>query len=261
MKGIVCISGNDPSGGSGIAADIRASSYIGVPCFPVISIITSQTNDDVLDVSPAPSLSQQLRAALDLNPASIKIGLLHAPDTIRIVAHELKVLEEKSIILDTVFASSSGHSLVTEDFISTFIDTMIPLTTILTPNIPEAEALTGRDIHTQVDVEEACRQLHAMGASNILIKGGHLEGAEAMDTLFDGTMFHTFSGKRIPGKFRGTGCSYSTLIASLIGQGYDVKEAVAGAKEHLQAAIEQAACSSQADHHMLFLGGSKGGGE
>ena len=94
-----------------------------------------------------------------------------------------------------------------------------------------------------------------MGASNVLMKGGHLEGAEATDTLFDGTMFHNFSGKRIPGKFRGTGCSYSTLIASLLGQGAGVKEAVAGAKEHLQAAIEHASDPTNLDiHHMLFLG-------
>ncbi len=261
MKGIICISGMDPSGGSGIAADIRASSYIGVPCFPVISSIASQTNDDVLDIQPAPSLSRQLRAALASDPAAIKIGLLHAPDTIRIVAHELKKMKGKPIVLDTVFASSSGHSLVTEDLISTFIDTMIPLATILTPNIPEAEALTGLDIHTQDDVEEACRQLHTMGASNIIMKGGHLEGAEALDTLFDGTLFYTFSGKRISGKFRGTGCSYSTLITSLMGQGTNVKEAVAGAKERLQAAIERAAGSGQSAHHMLFLGGVKGGSQ
>ena len=195
-----------------------------------------------------------------MGPGAIKIGLLHSRKVIEAVVQSFQGMPAIPIVVDPVLVSSSSSSLIKEDFISTFKELMIPISTLLTPNIPEAEALTGLEIYTLDDVEEVCRQLHIMGASNILLKGGHLEGEEAVDILFDGNDFHKYPGKRISGSFRGTGCSYSTLIACYLGRGLGIQNAIEEAKDRLQMSIEHAVRMGLEGPNTLFLGGSKGGG-
>ena len=264
MAGIICISGNDPSGGSGIAVDIRASSSIGTHCFPVISSIASQTHDGVLNIEPVPpnAILSQIKAALTMGPGAMKIGLLHSHEVVGAVVESLKGMPDIPIVVDPVLSSSSAFSLVKEDLLPAFKGSVIPISTLLTPNIPEAETLTGSKIQDQHDIEEACWKLNIMGADHVLLKGGHLEGEEVIDTLFDGNEFHRYPGKRVPGSFRGTGCSYSTLIACYLSRGLGVKAAIAEARAQLQLAIVQAAERGQSMEgpHILFLGLSKGGG-
>ena len=263
MPGIVCISGSDPSGGSGIAADIRASSSIGIHCYPVISSITSQTHDGVMDIEPvSPNIIRsQMKAALAMGPGAIKIGLLHSTEVMDAVIQSLEGMPDISIVVDPVFGSSSDFSLIKEDLIPAFKRSIIPISTILTPNIPEAEALTGMNIRTYEDIQEACDRLYTMGASNVLVKGGHMKDEEVIATLFDGTEYHYISGNRVPGSFRGTGCSYSTLIACNLAKGFKAKFSIAMARNSLQIAIERfkSAENNGEEHHILFLGEPKAG--
>ncbi len=275
MSGIMCISGNDPSGGSGIAADIRASSSIGTHCHPVISSITSQTHEDVMGIESVSSniLRSQIKAALAMDPGAIKIGLLHTTRVMDVVIQSIGESPGIPVVVDPVFASSSTFPLVEDGLIPAFKALMIPISTIITPNIPEAEALTGLNIRTHEDIQEACNLLYAMGASNVLVKGGHMKDEEVIDTLFDGTEFHYFSGRRIPGSFRGTGCAYSTLIACNLARGFKAKFSIAMARNVLQTAMEDIAgndgnsvhepennAKNVEKHHILFLGGPEGGG-
>lgn len=256
MSGIVCISGIDSSGGAGISADIRVCTYMGIHCYPVITTITTQTHDRVVDVEPVPGemIVSQLRAAMDFqNPGAIKIGLMNSPASIECVA---RILNEISIpiLVDPVLGSSSGQELVTHDFASAFKKTMIPISTLLTPNIPEAEKLTGIKIEGDEEIKKACQLLHDIGAKYVLVKGGHRPGDVVVDTLFDGRDFRMFTGQRISGEFRGTGCAYSTLIACYLASGSGMVDAVSNAKIEIQKAISAAAFSGTGDNLILFGG-------
>lgn len=263
MSGIICISGLDSSGGAGISADIRACAYMGIHCYPVLTTITTQTHDRVVDLEPVSGnmISSQLRTAMDLqDPGAIKIGLLNSPKNIESVA---SILNETSIpiVIDPVLGSSSGQELVTHDFADAFKKTMIPLSTLLTPNIPEAEILTGIRIEGDEDIKKACQALHDMGAKHVLIKGGHGSGNAVMDFLYDGQDFKLFMARRIPGEFRGTGCAYSTLIACHLALGHEVPDAVSAAMDEMQKAISLANQSGREGHLILFDGQRHGGQE
>jgi hydroxymethylpyrimidine kinase/phosphomethylpyrimidine kinase/thiamine-phosphate diphosphorylase len=185
----------------------------------------------------------QLDAVLSDIPIDvIKTGMLHTPAMISALAERLG--ERKVIIpmvVDPVMVAKGGGALLECEAVQVFSDQLLPLAYLLTPNVPEAERLLERSIQTESDMERAAVDLHAMGAANVLIKGGHLTGQLSTDILFDGVRCHAFSSERIfTGNTHGTGCSYASAIAALLAQGEPLLTAVERSKQFINSAIRTA---------------------
>ena len=169
----------------------------------------------------------------------IKTGMLHTPAIISALAENLS--ERKTIfplVIDPVMIAKGGASLMDRDAIHVFSQQLLPQAYLLTPNIPEAERLVGRPIRSETEMAEAARELHRMGAANVLIKGGHLTGQQSNDVLFDGSEFHHFSAERMfTSHTHGTGCSYASAIAAFLAQGHPLRMAVERGKDFITAAI------------------------
>ena len=243
MKKILTIAGSDCSGGAGIQADLKTFSAHGLFGMSVIvSVVAENTSRviDIQDVTPD-MIEKQIDAVYeDIDVDAVKIGMLSTPDCMRAVAGKLVQYDEKRSVIDPVMVAKNGCPLMSPGAISTLIDTVIPLAFLLTPNIPEAEIIAGMEIKTQLDMEESARRIHKMRCNAVLVKGGHSTG-EATDLLFDGKSFHTFTSERIATKnTHGTGCTYSSAIASNIALGFSLEEAVARAKAYVTTAIRHA---------------------
>ena len=166
--------------------------------------------------------------------------MLSGSEQMRAVAEKLRQYRPRGIVLDPVMVAKGGSALMHPDALQTMKEEMLPLAEVLTPNLPEAEALTGKKIETLEDRRRASVEIHRMGVKNVLIKGGHLSG-EAEDLLYDGTEYYTFTHKRIETKnTHGTGCTLSSAIAADLALGMEVPEAVRAAKEYVTRAIEHA---------------------
>lgn len=232
------IAGSDSGGGAGIQADLKAFSAMGVYGASVITAITAQNTQAVTAVHAVPVdiVGAQIKAVLDdLDVDAIKIGMLFSPELIQTVADGL-VGFDGPVILDPVMIAKSGDALLQEEAISALSEILIPRADLVTPNLPEAERLTGMD--AGADPGLAAQALAGMGAKAVLIKGGHGKGPMCRDTLFLDGHAHSFEGRRIPTKnTHGTGCTYSSAIAAGLAKGLDLHEAVLEAHEYLYGAI------------------------
>lgn len=241
MKNVLTIAGSDSSGGAGIQADLKTFAAHGVFGMSVITAVTAQNTQGVLavqDITPDIIAKQMDAIFSDIEVAAVKIGMVSQIETITTIAAKLKEWGAKTIVADTVMVSKSGYHLLNPAAEATLVRELLPLTTVVTPNIPEAEVITGRTISTLADMEEAARAIFAMGPRNVLIKGGHLEG-DSTDILFDGDRFVHFNSRRIATRHtHGTGCTLSSAIAANLGRGLPVATAVAAAKEYITLAIE-----------------------
>ncbi len=171
----------------------------------------------------------------------VKIGMLNSAEVIASVVDKLTEFNLKIVVLDPVMVAKGGTSLMDRDAVGVLRSTLLPLTYLLTPNIPEAERLTGTVIRNEEDMAVAAKLLHGMGAKNILIKGGHLMDGESVDLLYDGSAFIRFAVPRLLSKnTHGTGCTFATAIATYLAQGEPLPEAVKRAKEFITAAIKSA---------------------
>src|SRR5262249_21594350 len=186
----------------------------------------------VAEVAPD-FVAKQLDAVLTEIPAdATKTGMLLTAGVIDVVAQKVKQHAIRNLIVDPVMISTSGAPLIKPDAITVFRRALLPLAFLMTPNVDEAKVLTGETVRTAVDMERAARQIHSMGARNVLIKGGHLEDAEAADILFDGREFSYFRSQRIATLHtHGTGCVLSASIAAYVALGKSLKEAVGLGKE------------------------------
>ncbi|WP_371375986.1 bifunctional hydroxymethylpyrimidine kinase/phosphomethylpyrimidine kinase [Sporomusa aerivorans] len=243
MKNVLTIAGSDSSGGAGIQADLKAFAAHGVFGMSVITAVTAQNTQGVFavqDITPE-VIAKQIEAIFeDIDVAAVKIGMVSQIETAVTIAEGLKKYNAKKIVVDPVMVSKSGFHLLNPAAEATLVRELLPLATILTPNIPEAEVITGRTIVTLSDMEDAARDILALGCKNVLMKGGHLEG-DSTDILFDGDNFTYFPSPRIATKnTHGTGCTLSSAIAASLGRGMSVAEAVAAAKEYITVAIEHA---------------------
>ena len=241
MKNVLTIAASDSSGGAGIQADIKTFSAHGVFGMSVITAVTAQNTQGVFavqDITPE-IIAKQIDAVYeDIDVAAVKIGMVSQIDTITTIADRLKQHGARNIVADPVMVSKSGFHLLNPDAEATLMRELLPLADIVTPNIPEAEVITGRTIATLEDMEAAARQIFALGPRHVLMKGGHLPG-DSTDILFDGERFVYFKSPRIVTKnTHGTGCTLSSAIAANLGQGLSVAEAVAAAKEYITIAIE-----------------------
>ncbi|MFY4774441.1 bifunctional hydroxymethylpyrimidine kinase/phosphomethylpyrimidine kinase [Metabacillus sp. RGM 3146] len=237
------IAGSDSGGGAGIQADLKTFQELRVYGMSAITAVTAQNTLGVHGVYPLPAeaLEQQLKAVgVDLKPDAVKTGMLFNTEMILSAAKMLKEYQWSNLVIDPVMIAKGGSPLLKEEAMEALKTELIPLAKIITPNIPEAEALTGEKITNISDREKACLALHEMGADHIIIKGGHSEEQEeAIDVLYDGKEFSHFSSKRIATKHtHGTGCTFSAAICAELAKGKSVMEAVQTAKQYIQAAIE-----------------------
>jgi hydroxymethylpyrimidine/phosphomethylpyrimidine kinase len=234
------IAGSDPSGGAGIHADLKTFHQFGVYGEAVITLITVQNTVRVSQVKVLePELvAAQIAAVIeDIPPQAAKTGALGSADMVENVALAAARFTFP-LVVDPVMISKHGLPLIDQSAISSLRLLLLPRAALLTPNIPEAEALTGASIRTVDDMRCAAQRLHFMGPRAVLIKGGHLEAADSIDVLFDGTAFHEFPAERVATQHtHGTGCTYSAAITAGLALGLDLLEAVARAKRYIHEAI------------------------
>jgi hydroxymethylpyrimidine kinase/phosphomethylpyrimidine kinase len=240
MKRILTIAGSDSGGGAGIQADIKTITVLGGYGMSVLTALTAQNSMGVQAIHPVPPefIAQQLDSVLsDIGADAVKTGMLFDRPTIKVVAEKLKRYEVEKVVVDPVMVANGGDPLLVPEAQDALARDIVPLSYLITPNIPEAGVLCGRSIQTDKDARDAARTIHGMGAKNVLIKGGHREGP-AVDILFDGENFFEFKKERVNTPHtHGTGCTYSAAIATFVGQGYPLKDAVGMAKDFIHTAI------------------------
>lgn len=240
MKKALSIAGSDCSGGAGIQADLKTFSAHGVFGMSVIvSVVAENTSRviDIQDVTPD-MIGKQIDAVFeDIDVDAVKIGMLSQPGCMEAVAMKVMQYAPRHVVIDPVMYAKNGCPLMNPGAIDTLIKTVIPLAKVLTPNIPEAEKISGMEISSVEDMKKAAAAIHRMGCGNVLVKGGHAVG-NALDILFDGDTFHFFDAERIDTKnTHGTGCTYSSAIAANLALGFELLEAVDRAKKYVTIAI------------------------
>ncbi len=243
MKKVLTIAGSDCSGGAGVQADLKTFSAHGVYGMSVIAAVVAENTCRVLDVQEiTPEMIRKQMDAVfeDVEVDAVKVGMLSSPAGMRAVVAGLKAYRPRHIVVDPVMYAKNGSPLMEPSSIGCLIREVVPLAEVLTPNIPEAEAITGMTIERLSDMERAAVRIRSMGCRAVVVKGGHACG-EAVDVLFDGGQIHRFPGRRIRTKnTHGTGCTFSSAIAARLAGGCTVVEAVRLAKEYVQGAIEHA---------------------
>ncbi|MBD8067752.1 bifunctional hydroxymethylpyrimidine kinase/phosphomethylpyrimidine kinase [Bacillus sp. PS06] len=236
------IAGSDSGGGAGIQADLKTFQELDVYGMSAITAITAQNTLGVQGVHPLSieAVVQQMRSiAEDLTPDALKTGMLFSSELIDAVAGEIQSTGWTNLVVDPVMVAKGGAPLLQEQAVDSLKRRLIPLANVITPNIPEAEVIVGFSIDTLEKRKDAAKAIYQMGAKNVVVKGGHGEGDEVTDLLFDGTEFHMLSSKRTDTKHtHGTGCTFAAAITAELAKGKTVVEAVGTAKSFIQAAIE-----------------------
>jgi hydroxymethylpyrimidine/phosphomethylpyrimidine kinase len=238
----VTIAGSDSSGGAGIQADLKTFAALGVYGASVITALTAQNTQGVAAIHdvPADFIAAQIDAVFaDLDIGAVKIGMLSQVPAIKAVAKSLDRHHAKNIVLDPVMVAASGDRLLAPEAFAVLRGEIIPRALIVTPNLPEAAALTDTDeARNEVEMEVQARKLLSLGARNVLIKGGHGSGEESVDLLIGEGRFIRLAAKRIATRnTHGTGCTLSSAIAAGLGKGRDLITAAREAKLYVTAAI------------------------
>jgi hydroxymethylpyrimidine/phosphomethylpyrimidine kinase len=233
------IAGSDPSGGAGIQADLKTFHQFGVYGEAVIALLTVQNTTRVsrVETMPVRLVLEQLEAVLeDIPPAAAKTGALGSAEMVESVARAAARFQFP-LVVDPVMVSKHGLPLAPESAVRAFRDCLLPHAALVTPNVPEAEALTGLTIRDLQDMRRAASRIHELGARAVLIKGGHMEG-DATDVLFDGAEWREFPALRLETRHtHGSGCTYSAAITAGLACGLKLGEAVARAKAFIHEAI------------------------
>ncbi|NIO09630.1 MAG: bifunctional hydroxymethylpyrimidine kinase/phosphomethylpyrimidine kinase [Deltaproteobacteria bacterium] len=234
------IAGSDSGAGAGIQADLKTFAAFGVYGTSIITAVTAQNTQRVTQVLelPVAMIASQIDAVVqDIGTSAVKTGMLANAEIISTVAAKIREHGLTNLVVDPVMVAKGGTPLLRKDAMETLRSELIPLATIVTPNIPEAEELTGVQGSGTNQIKEAARHLIDMGARSVVIKGGHRKGP-AKDTFYDGVTFRELSAARISTSYtHGTGCTYSAAIAANLARGATVEEAVAGAKKFITQAI------------------------
>ncbi|MCU1601452.1 MAG: phosphomethylpyrimidine kinase [Frankiales bacterium] len=237
MRSVLVVGGSDSGGGAGIQADVKTLHSLGVHASTVITAVTAQSSTAVSDVHDVPveSIRAQLAAVLDdLGADVVKTGMLSSPGAVLAV---VEALDARPLVVDPVGVSSTGRSLLSPEALDVLRTELLPLATVVTPNLAEVAALTGVDVRDANDLEDAATAVHALGPQWVLVKGGHLPG-DPTDLLYDGTTAHVLRGPRISTEHtHGTGCVLASALAGRMALGDDVPAAAAAAKALVTAAI------------------------
>lgn len=237
------IAGSDSCGGAGVQADIKTMSALGVYAASAITSITMQNTMGVQAIQAIKPeiVAGQIKAVMDdIKPLAIKIGMVNDKATIQAIADTLKIYSPNILVVDPVMVSTSGSMLMQKDALGVFCSNLLPMATLLTPNIPEAEVLSHTKISTAEDMDIAAKRILELGCKAVLIKGGHLEGGKKIDKLYTSeaepaTFVHDTIETR---NTHGTGCTLSSAITSFMARGQKMTDAVAYAKEYLSKALE-----------------------
>ncbi|MGM0829358.1 MAG: bifunctional hydroxymethylpyrimidine kinase/phosphomethylpyrimidine kinase [Bacillota bacterium] len=236
------IAGSDSGGGAGIQADIKTFQELGSYGMSVITAVTAQNTLGVQGVYPVSmeGIVQQLDAiGQDLVPHASKTGMLHSGEVIEAVSERIHHYGWKNLVVDPVMIAKGGAKLLQDEAIRALKEQLIPLSAVITPNLPEAEVITGIKIETLDNRKDASKMLIEMGAKSVVIKGGHADGEQVIDLFYDGTTFEEMVSPRIETSHtHGTGCTFSAAITAQLAKGMDIKEAVKTAKTFIRAAIE-----------------------
>lgn len=240
MKTALSIAGSDSCGGAGIQADIKTMTMNGVYAMSVVTALTAQNTIGVraIQESSPNFLKQQIDAVFeDIYPDAVKIGMVSSAELIQVIAERLKFYEAKNIVVDPVMIATSGSKLIKTDAVSTLSQELLPLATLVTPNIPEAEILSGMSVSDKEDMVKAARQISERCGCAVLLKGGH-SVRDSNDLLYVKGEYLWFEGKRINNSnTHGTGCTLSSAITSNLAKGYELGEAVWRAKEYISGAL------------------------
>ena len=252
MKKVLSIAGSDCSGGAGIQADLKTFSAHGVFGMSVVVAVVAENTCRVIgiqDITPD-MIEKQIDAVFeDIEVDAVKVGMLSSVVCMEAVAGKLRQYKPKNVVVDPVMYAKNGCPLMDPHAIDALVSTIIPLASVLTPNIPEAEKIAGMTVENIEAMEKAARQIHRMGCGSVLVKGGHAavnssnpsnpsDPPKAVDVLFDGREFHRFEALRIDTQnTHGTGCTYSSAIASNLALGLDMEQAIAKSKEYVTTAI------------------------
>jgi phosphomethylpyrimidine kinase len=236
------IAGSDSGGGAGIQADLKTFSAFRVFGMSVITAVTAQNSvgvQGVENLSPA-FVAQQLRSVLDdFGADAAKCGMLSTAPIIEAIAEVLRSKPIANLVVDPVMVAKSGDPLLRSDARQALITCILPLALVVTPNVPEAEALAGTPVTDRPSMEEAARRIAALGPRHVLVKGGHLKG-DALDLLWDGREFREFTAPRVDStNTHGTGCTLSAGIAAGLALGYSLPDAVTRAKAYVTRAIRE----------------------
>ena len=240
MKAVLSIAGSDSSGGAGVQADLKTITCLGEYGMAVITALTAQNTTGVTGVEGVSvhMVKAQLDAVFtDIRPDAVKLGMIATPETMEAIVEKLVQYQAVNIVVDPVMVATSGSTLMEDRTVLTLKEKLIPLADIITPNISEAEVLSGREIVTKKDMVEAAKVIAQYYDGAILMKGGHLSGA-ADDLLYWKDEEKWFSGKRIENpNTHGTGCTLSSAIATFLAKGNSIEDSVKFAKSYVEGAI------------------------
>ena len=241
IANVLSIAGSDPSGGAGIQADLKTFSALGVYGMSVITALTAQNTRGVrsFQVVDATFVAEQIDAIFeDVRVDAVKIGMVATADIAAVVTERLRWHAAHNVVLDPVMVAKSGDRLLRDDAVAAIRDLLVPLASVITPNLPEAAVLVaGTTPGSITDMRQMVRDLHRLGSEFVLLKGGHLTGNDSTDLLFDGQTITELSDQRIATRnTHGTGCTLSAAIAALLPH-VGMVEAVRRAKAYLTAAL------------------------
>ena len=240
---VLTIAGSDCSGGAGIQADIKTISALGAYAASAITAITVQNTCGVTGIHPIPPsyVKGQIDAVMtDIRPTAIKIGMINDVEIVKVIAESIKTHKPEFVVFDPVMVSTSGCKLIEDNAIDAITSLLMPLATIITPNLSEAKVLTGKDLYTVDEMKAAGKELLGYGCRSVLIKGGHLDGEDMCDvlTIKGENEPHIFKSVKIESKnTHGTGCTLSSAIATYLSLGKALPEAVELAKEYVYRGI------------------------
>ena len=240
MKTALSIAGSDSSGGAGIQADIKTMAMNGVFAMTAVTALKAQNTTCVraIQESTPDFLREQIDAVFeDIRPDAVKIGMVSSSELIRVIAERLRHYKAENVVVDPVMVATSGSALMKTDAVETLMEELFPLAALITPNIPEAQILSGFTIESAADMEAAAKKIHAEHGCAVLVKGGHSIN-DANDLLCADGKLCWIEGKRIDNpNTHGTGCTLSSAIASNIAKGYDLETSVRRAKEYISGAL------------------------
>jgi len=240
MKTALSIAGSDSSGGAGIQADLKTMTMNGVFAMSAITALTAQNTTGVrsiFEVSPT-FLADQIDAVFeDIRPNAVKIGMVSSAELIRTIAERLRFYQAENIVVDPVMVATSGAKLIADEAVQTLMQELLPIAAVVTPNIPEAEVLSGMSIHNEEEMIKAAKHISETCGCAVLCKGGH-DLNDANDLLYAGGEMTWFQGRRIDNpNTHGTGCTLSSAIAANLAKGYDLAVSVRRAKDYISGAL------------------------
>lgn len=245
---VLTIAGSDSGGGAGIQADIKAICATGSYAASAVTAVTVQNTLGVEAVHPVPVdiISAQIRSVIsDMGVDAVKIGMLHSSETVIAVKDALQEFQIRNVVLDPVMVSTSGHRLIQQDAVEVLAKELIPYARIITPNVPEAEILSGMKINSVEDLPAVAKSLSMGGRLSVLLKAGHLDSDVMSDVLYDAEQDRLLEigAPRVDTvNTHGTGCTLSSAIASFLARGLNLEDAVVSAKDYVTKAIESGAC-------------------